>query len=107
MSRAALVDAAGVLLAHGYTDFARAKGQAVVPVADDFAGIPGEVRWTGIAWAPYVAPPRSEDDFAAEALARLQNDRMFAAVSVWVAQRLGVSITTARAEIATIYKRLP
>lgn len=60
----ALIDAGGVLIAHGFSDFKPTANQAVLDVSDDFNRSLGVTRWDGAAWVDYVRPvtPRTLSD---------------------------------------------
>lgn len=54
--RQALIDADGVLIAHGFCDFKPDTGQMVVDAPDSFPYWARQVRWNRGRWEPYVAP---------------------------------------------------
>lgn len=60
----ALIDAGGILIAHGFSDFKAELGQSVLDVADDFNRNLGTTKWDGASWIDYVRPasPRTLSD---------------------------------------------
>ncbi len=60
----ALIDADGVLLAHGFVEFSADSGQKIIEVDDTFNLNPKAVRWDGKAWVDYAGPtePRTLSD---------------------------------------------
>lgn len=57
--RHAFLDAAGVLMAHGFVE-TNEPGQTRLAVAEEFNLEPGRWRWTGSAWVPQTPPPTRE-----------------------------------------------
>ena len=55
MKRAFYDIATGELVAHGFTQ-ANRPGDGVVEVVDSFDLRPGDWRWDGVTWVPYVRP---------------------------------------------------
>ena len=63
--------------------------------------------WEARDTAPLITPdPMTAAEIDARNLARFDGEKLAKALAIWTAQKLGVSLATARAEILEIYKGL-